>query len=114
MYAKTKTFIFSVHFKPLILYSSKMNVPRDLLYSKTHEWIRREPSDETTVTVGITDHAQAELTDIVFVELPKIGASLVASSPAAVVESVKAANEFELVKFSSFNFVKHLTSNFSR
>ena len=70
-----------------------MNVPRDLLYSKTHEWIRRDPSDETTVTVGITDHAQAELTDIVFVELPKIGATLVASSPAAVVESVKAASD---------------------
>ena len=70
-----------------------MNIPSDLLYAKTHEWIRRDASDAALVTVGITDHAQAELTDIVYVELPKIGATLTAASPAAVVESVKAASD---------------------
>ena len=70
-----------------------MNIPNDLLYAKTHEWIRRDGSDVSLVTVGITDHAQAELTDIVYVELPKMGATLTAASPAAVVESVKAASD---------------------
>jgi glycine cleavage system H protein len=70
-----------------------MNVPNDLLYAKTHEWVRRDPSDATMVTVGITDHAQAELTDIVYVELPKIGATVAAAAPTAVVESVKAASD---------------------
>lgn len=70
-----------------------MNIPSDLLYAKTHEWIRRDPADPTLVTVGITDHAQAELTDIVYAELPKVGATLSAASPAAVVESVKAASD---------------------
>ena len=67
-----------------------MNVPIDLRYAKTHEWIR---SDGDTVTVGITDHAQAELTDIVYVEPPKIGAEVKAEATAAVVESVKAASD---------------------
>lgn len=67
-----------------------MNVPEDLQYSETHEWIRL---DGDTATVGITDHAQAELTDIVYVELPKAGAQLAAKQPAAVVESVKAASD---------------------
>jgi glycine cleavage system H protein len=67
-----------------------MNVPEHLQYSETHEWLRL---DGETATVGITDHAQAELTDIVFVELPKVGASLTAGQPAAVVESVKAASD---------------------
>ncbi len=70
-----------------------MNIPSDLLYAKTHEWVRRDPSDATFVTVGITDHAQAELTDIVYAELPKVGSSLTSGSPAAVVESVKAASD---------------------
>jgi len=70
-----------------------MNIPSDLLYAKTHEWVRRDSADTTLVTVGITDHAQAELTDIVYAELPKIGATLTAASPAAVVESVKAASD---------------------
>ena len=48
-----------------------MNVPDDLLYTESHEWIRREGDK---IRVGITDHAQAELTDVVYVELPKIGA----------------------------------------
>ena len=67
-----------------------MNVPEHLQYTETHEWLRL---DGETATVGITDHAQAELTDIVFVELPKIGAALAAGQPAAVVESVKAASD---------------------
>jgi len=67
-----------------------MNVPDDLLYTKSHEWIRREGEN---IRVGITDHAQAELTDVVFVELPKVGAQVEAKAPIAVVESVKAASD---------------------
>lgn len=67
-----------------------MNVPEDLKYADSHEWIRVEGD---IGTVGITDHAQAELTDIVFAEPPKIGTKITAKSPAAVVESVKAASD---------------------
>lgn len=67
-----------------------MNVPADLRYAKTHEWIR---SEGATVTVGITDHAQAELTDIVYVEPPKVGDQVKAAATSAVVESVKAASD---------------------
>jgi glycine cleavage system H protein len=67
-----------------------MNVPSDLRYAKTHEWIRL---DGDTITVGITDHAQAELTDIVYAEPPKVGAEVKAGATAAVVESVKAASD---------------------
>src|SRR5947209_20415059 len=65
-----------------------MNVPDDLKYAPTHEWLRQSDG-----TVGISDHAQAELTDIVYVELPKVGAKLEAGQTAAVVESVKAASD---------------------
>jgi glycine cleavage system H protein len=67
-----------------------MNVPDDLLYTQSHEWIRR---DGDIIRVGITDHAQAELTDVVFVEVPKVGTSVDAKAPVAVVESVKAASD---------------------
>lgn len=67
-----------------------MNVPSDLLYADTHEWLR---ITDGIGTVGITDHAQAELTDIVFVENPKVGAGVMAGQPVAVVESVKAASD---------------------
>lgn len=67
-----------------------MNVPDDLQYTETHEWLRM---DGENATVGITDHAQAELTDIVFVELPKIGTNVSPKQPVAVVESVKAASD---------------------
>ena len=67
-----------------------MLVPEDLKYAETHEWVR---IDKTIGTVGITDHAQAELTDIVFVELPKVGTKVTAKQQAAVVESVKAASD---------------------
>jgi len=67
-----------------------MNVPENLKYTESHEWVLLEGD---IATVGITDHAQAELTDIVFAEPPKIGATFAAKSPAAVVESVKAASD---------------------
>jgi glycine cleavage system H protein len=67
-----------------------MNVPDDLLYTESHEWIRREGDN---IRVGITDHAQAELTDVVFVELPKVDRKATAKEAVAVVESVKAASD---------------------
>ncbi len=67
-----------------------MNVPEDLKYADTHEWIRVE---DGVGTVGITDHAQAELSDIVFVELPQVGVEFAARNAVAVVESVKAASD---------------------
>ena len=67
-----------------------MNVPDDLLYTESHEWIKREGDK---VRVGITDHAQAELTDVVFVELPKVDRQVNAREAVAVVESVKAASK---------------------
>ncbi len=66
-------------------------VPGDLKYAKSHEWVRLE--SDGTVTVGITDHAQELLGDMVFVELPEVGASLDAEQDCAVVESVKAASD---------------------
>ncbi len=66
------------------------NVPSDLKYTKSHEWVR---ANGNTATVGITDHAQHELTDIVFVELPEAGRSLHAGEACAVVESVKTASD---------------------
>jgi glycine cleavage system H protein len=67
-----------------------MNVPNDLLYTETHEWIRREGEN---VRVGITDHAQSELTDVVYVELPKMDRQVNTREAIAVVESVKAASD---------------------
>ncbi len=67
-----------------------MNVPEDLKYAETHEWIR---VDGDTGTIGITDHAQNELTDIVYVDPPKAGTTVSAGQAAAVVESVKAASD---------------------
>lgn len=70
-----------------------MDPKEPLFYATTHEWARRDHHDPLLVTVGISHHAQAELTDIVFAELPSIEAPLVAGAPAAVVESVKAASD---------------------
>jgi glycine cleavage system H protein len=67
-----------------------MNVPEDLLYTESHEWIKREGDK---VRIGITDHAQAELTDVVFVELPKVDRQVKPKEAVAVVESVKAASD---------------------
>jgi len=67
-----------------------MNIPTDLRYNNSHEWVRLEGD---VATVGITDHAQAELTDVVFVELPAVGRQVDMGDPTAVVESVKAASD---------------------
>jgi len=70
---------------------SDKEIPGDLKFQKTHEWVRVE--QDGTVTVGISDHAQSALGDLVYVELPEIGASVQAGSGVAVVESVKAASD---------------------
>lgn len=67
------------------------NIPSDLKYTRTHEWLRHE--DDGTVTIGITDHAQGALGDLVFVETPEAGRALKAGEACAVVESVKAASD---------------------
>jgi glycine cleavage system H protein len=67
-----------------------MTIPDDLLYTESHEWIKREGEN---VRVGITDHAQSELTDVVYVELPKVERQVKPKEPIAVVESVKAASD---------------------
>ena len=66
-------------------------IPAELKYSKSHEWVRRE--SDGSVTLGITDHAQDLLGDMVFVELPEPGRTLKAGQECAVVESVKAASD---------------------
>src|SRR5437764_6528406 len=86
----SRTKISGNHRKETPLQKTIMNAPDILLYTKSHEWIRREGDN---VRVGITDHAQAELTDVVFVELPKVGTNVEAKAPVAVVESVKAASD---------------------
>lgn len=67
------------------------SIPADLRYASTHEWARLEA--DGTVTVGITDHAQEALGDIVFLELPALDSTLTAAQPVGVVESVKAASD---------------------
>jgi glycine cleavage system H protein len=66
------------------------NVPADLKYAKSHEWARIQGNE---ATIGITDHAQHELTDVVFVELPQVGKTVKAGETCAVVESVKTASD---------------------
>ena len=66
------------------------DIPSDLKYTKSHEWVR---ADGGTATVGITDHAQQELTDIVFIELPEAGRQVKSGDACAVVESVKTASD---------------------
>lgn len=67
-----------------------MNVPQNLRYNNSHEWVLLEGD---IATVGISDHAQEELTDVVFVELPPVGKTVDIGDPTAVVESVKAASD---------------------
>ena len=67
-----------------------MSTPADLKFAKSHEWARHEGD---VVTVGISDHAQAELTDIVYLELPQVGRQVTAGEDVAVVESVKSASD---------------------
>jgi len=66
-------------------------LPGELLYTDEHEWLRQE--EDGSVTIGITDHAQSALGDLVYVELPEVGAELDAGDEMAVVESVKAASD---------------------
>ena len=66
-----------------------MNVPTNLKYAKSHEWVRAEA--DGTITVGITEHAQDLLGDLVFIDLPEVGKEFAAEQEAVVVESVKAA-----------------------
>lgn len=66
-------------------------VPAELRYTKSHEWARQE--DDGTITIGITDHAQELLGDLVYVELPEVGDELSAEEACCVVESVKAASD---------------------
>jgi len=68
------------------------NIPGELKYLPSHEWARLE-EDGVTVTIGITDHAQDLLGDVVFVELPEVGSDIAAGEEAGVVESVKAASD---------------------
>ena len=68
-----------------------MNIPANLRYTATHEWVRTEA--DGTVSVGITDHAQGALGDLVYVELPEVGRKVAAAEACAVVESVKAASD---------------------
>jgi glycine cleavage system H protein len=71
-----------------------MNIPSDLKYAETHEWARAgKAKDKDIVAVGISDYAQEELTDIVYVDLPKVGDEVEAGTDCAVVESVKAASD---------------------
>ncbi|HFC8455190.1 MULTISPECIES: glycine cleavage system protein GcvH [Neisseria] len=72
-------------------YQTMSNIPAELKYVASHEWLRLE--EDGTITVGITHHAQELLGDIVFVELPEVGANLAAEEQAGVVESVKAASD---------------------
>jgi glycine cleavage system H protein len=67
------------------------DIPTELRYARSHEWARLE--EDGTVTVGITDHAQDQLGDVVFVELPEVGQTVAAGEEAGVVESVKAASD---------------------
>jgi glycine cleavage system H protein len=86
-----------------------MNVPDDLLYTESHEWIKREGDN---LRVGITDHAQAELTDVVYVEPPKKDRQVNAKEAIAVVESVKAASDiYAPVKGTVVEGNKELESN---
>ena len=67
-----------------------MNVPEELQYTRSHEWVRTE---DDTATIGITDHAQDELGDVVFVELPEVGATFDAGDSFGTIESVKAVSD---------------------
>lgn len=71
-----------------------MNIPQDLKYTETHEWVRSDA--DGTYCVGITDHAQEVLGDIVFLELPVMGKSYAQGEPCAVIESVKAASDINM------------------
>ena len=81
-----------------------MNVPDDLLYTKTHEWVRL---DGDVATVGVTDFAQDQLSDVTFVELPAVGDQVSAEEEVAVVESVKAASDVYAPMTGTISEVNH-------
>ena len=81
-----------------------MNVPDNLLYTKTHEWIRL---DGDVATVGVTDFAQDQLSDVTFVELPAVGDQVSAEEEVAVVESVKAASDVYAPMTGTISEVNH-------
>ncbi len=68
-----------------------MNVPDNLKYMESHEWV--DSTGDGEVSIGVSDHAQAELTDVVYLELPAVGTTVSKGDPIAVIESVKAAND---------------------
>ena len=68
-----------------------INAPGDMFYTESHEWVKMD--DEGIATIGISDHAQGQLGDVVYVELPQLGDAFIAGDPCAVVESVKAASD---------------------
>ena len=67
------------------------HIPTELKYTKSHEWVRA--NEDGTITIGVTDHAQTQLGDMVFVEMPEVGRTVTAGEECAVVESVKAASD---------------------
>lgn len=73
---------------------SEHNTPSELKYTTTHEWGLQDADDEQIITIGVTDHAQQLLGDMVFVELPEVGDTVHAGDELGVVESVKAASDF--------------------
>lgn len=73
---------------------SEHNVPSELKYTATHEWVLQDSDDEEVFTIGVTDHAQQLLGDMVFVELPEVGDNVHTGDELGVVESVKAASDF--------------------
>ena len=86
----------------------KSEVPSELKYAKSHEWVRIEGA---IATVGITDHAQQELTDVVFVELPAVGRELKSGESSAVVESVKTASDIYSPLSGVVSEINHATTN---
>ena len=86
----------------------KSEIPSELKYAKSHEWVR---IDGAIATVGITDHAQQELTDVVFVELPAVGRELKAGESSAVVESVKTASDIYSPLSGVVSEINHATTN---
>lgn len=85
-----------------------MSIPADLLYATSHEWLRREGD---SATVGITEHAQHELTDVVYVELPAPGTQVEAGQQICVVESVKAASDIYAPAAGTVEEVNHALSS---
>jgi glycine cleavage system H protein len=85
-----------------------MSIPADLLYATSHEWLRHEGD---SATVGITEHAQHELTDVVYVELPAIGTHVEAGQQICVVESVKAASDIYSPAAGTVEEVNHALSS---